>query len=166
MAISLLSVAVVAGTILANVPEYSAIGRTYEPVMRTFGRITGLEQGWGVFAPDPRVHTFEVYATVEFDDGSTARWQPPAGDPFLSAYRIYRWRKWVEYARSDDGEATLWLPTAVFIARQADGGGRRPVHVSLVRRWRETPTLGTPWAEPGWKEFTYFSLDVTRDRLR
>ncbi|MGQ0778717.1 MAG: hypothetical protein ACT4NY_30605 [Pseudonocardiales bacterium] len=155
-----------AATIFANIPKYSAIKRTYEPVMQTFSSITGLDQRWGVFAPDPRVHTFELYAMVEFDDGSAARWQPPGGDPFVSAYRTYRWRKWVEYARSDDAQATLWLPTAIFVAQQMEGGGRRPVHVSLVRRWRETPTPGTPRTEPHWKEFTYFTLDVTREMLR
>ena len=60
-----------------------------------------------MFSPDPRNQSLDVRAVVRYDDGSTVIWDVPDLDPFLGAYRDYRWQKWQERVRLDTSES-LW----------------------------------------------------------
>jgi hypothetical protein len=51
---------------LPDTPVTRPLGR---PVASLF-RVTGLGQGWGVFAPNPRRLQIDLSARVEFADGS------------------------------------------------------------------------------------------------
>src|SRR5690349_17596288 len=67
-----------------------------DTVASLFG-VTGLDQGWGLFAPNPRRQQIDISARVEFADGSSAVWRIPRGGPVIAASEDYRWRKWMEY---------------------------------------------------------------------
>ena len=60
---------------------------------RPFVEATGLDQNWGVFAPNPRRQGIELEARIVFADGTRAVWTHPKGDPVIHAYRTVRWRK-------------------------------------------------------------------------
>ena len=98
-----------------------------------------------------------IHARIEFDDGSTSRWEMPAGD-LIGAYRSYRWRKWADVVRQD-GNSAMWEPTARYLARLHATDGRTPSRVTLVRRWAEVPPLGSGEA-PVWQEFDFYVYEI------
>ena len=57
--------------------------------------LTGLDQSWSIFSPNPRPRTVYVLARVERSDGSVAVHPIPTGiGP--SEYWGYRWQKYEE----------------------------------------------------------------------
>ena len=157
-AISVFAVATVVALAFWNLPD-SEIKRKALKVVRPYVTALGLEQNWGVFAPDPRRETVELFARVEYADGSERTLKVPRGDPFIGEYWDYRWRKWYEWARSDDYQH-LWDPAARWFARVAADEGGTPVRVTLVRRWRQLLPPGPGPAESDWREFSYYTLDL------
>ncbi|HEX9889072.1 MAG TPA: hypothetical protein VGA69_06315 [Nitriliruptorales bacterium] len=142
-----------------NLPE-SALRSAGLDLVRTPASVAGLDQNWRVFAPNPRRIALDLYAIVEYPDGQIATWQlPDESEPFLSPYRTYRWRKWMEHVRLDDKKG-LWRPAAEWVAREFTIGERAPSKVSLVRRWYDLPAPGTGAETPAWNEYTYYELDV------
>ena len=152
-------VAIFAILLFWNIPD-SQLRSEGLDLVRTPANLVGLDQNWRVFAPNPRRISLDLYAVVEYADGETVTWQvPDESEPFLSPYRTYRWRKWMEHVRLDDKRG-LWRPAAEWIAREYTVGDREPVKVSLVRRWYDLPAPGSGAEKPGWNEYTYYELDV------
>lgn len=118
---------------------------------------TGLDQNWGVFAPDPRREVIDLQAEVFYSDGSSRAWRVPTGDDFIGAYWDYRWLKFMEAVVRDD-RRDLWPPLARWIARQ-DRAGRQPVGARLIRR---TAELRPPGASPDREPF----METTLYRVR
>lgn len=125
----------------------------------------GLDQGWGVFAPDPRRQSLDFFANVKFADGSVRRWRLPQGDPALGVYWDNRWMKYLEYLVVDQFRPTLFRPAAIYIARQEATSGRRPVQVTLNRSFQVLLPPGKgPDALP-WKGGAYYRLSITPQML-
>lgn len=157
--ISLLVVAIVAVVLVWNLPS-SDLRNRLMPAVRPVADVTGLDQNWKVFAPNPRRITLALEAVVVYPDGEQVVWRPPDDvEPLFTPYRVYRWRKWVEHARSDDNRARLWLPTARWVAREHAEPGRFPEVVHLVRRWYDLTPPGRPAGEPSWNEFRYYTAE-------
>lgn len=159
-AISSLLVLILMGMLVANLPD-SHLRRGAWRFVRPYAVAMGIEQAWGVFAPDPRRQVLEFEARITFTDGSEATWRVPDGDPVFAAYRDYRWRKWVEHVTLDVNRDELWRPSAQWIARRFDSVDRHPARVTLVRRWYDVAPPGTSQPHPPqWREFAYFVLEV------
>lgn len=156
IAISLLVVVVIGLEVATHLPP-SALDRAVDEPADQAVRLLGIEQAWGVFAPNPRTTSLGLEARVTFADGSTATWTVPTGARVGSNLRYYRWRKWLERARAD-GYRSIWRPTAQWIASIHAGGPSPVVQVELVRHFRENVLAGPP--NP-WQEATYFTLDLT-----
>lgn len=156
---------VLVGTVVWNLPESKlkrSDSRYVEPVVLALG----LDQTWGVFAPEPRKQTFDMEARIIYDDGTREIWtMPKAAEPFVSSFRTYHWQKYSEYARNDMPPATL-RPLAGWVARKHNMAGRRPVEVTLVRRWRDLRAPDSESPRPPWQEHAYFTLQVTPEILR
>ena len=107
---------------------------------------TGLGQGWGVFAPNPRRELIDVVAEVHNAGGRVDRWRFPLAGPF-AANRDYRWRKLMEWNFMDPAIIKL---TALYAERQSHDAGRRPQRVVVLRR---IARLGPPGDDrpPVWK---------------
>jgi hypothetical protein len=109
------------------------------PVASLFG-VTGLDQGWGLFAPNPRRQQIGLSGRVEFSDGSATVWRVP---------RDYRWRKWLEHVVAAP-DAGLSRRTGRYLARTLASHSRRPVRVIVTRRWAAMPAFGSttrpPWS--------------------
>lgn len=161
--LSVLVLAILGGIAVWNLP-HSELRARLVPVVEPYMHAAGLDQDWGVFAPDPRRITLELQARITYDDGTTETWLVPHGGRLLGAYRFYRWRKWIEYARGDAYEH-LWRPTAEWVAREHATGARTPVEVVLVRRWYDIPPPGSGREPTPWNEFEYFTLEVTPEVL-
>lgn len=135
------------------------IRRVVLPAVRPVLQATGLSQSWGMFAPDPPHRTTELVARIAYDDGSAGLWRPPQGDPVVSVYRDYHWRKWATAVLSDRS-GLLREPAARWVALNHDHAGRRPVRVELVRRWRELPAPGSGQPPGGWSERLLYTLEL------
>lgn len=149
--------ALTVGTVVVwNLPP-STLRATLEPVVTPYSTLAGLMQSWRIFAPDPRQTSIEVYACVEYDDGSQSIWEPPGGR-VIGPYRSYRWLKWIEQLRLD-ARAELWEPAATYLARAHADDGRTPVSVTLTRRWADVARPGSGDV-PEWREYDFYRLSV------
>ncbi len=119
-------------------------------------RATGLDQNWGVFAPNPRQQTLEMVARVQYADGTQGTWRLPSGNALFGAYWDYRWRKWMEWA-SNDAYPQLRDPAAQFVLREERGAGRRPVQVELFRRTADLPAPGYKPRQLPWRSEQFHS---------
>ena len=126
--ISALVIVALVAVIAANLPD-SHLKRRLTDVADPAIDATGLVQVWGVFAPDPRRTIVAMEGRVRFADGSTETWREPTGSPFVDAYSLAHWRKYVEFTIRDDYAGVLWEPTAAWIAKESARGGRSPVEV-------------------------------------
>lgn len=142
-----------------NLPA-SAVQRSVDQTSNRTARWLGVEQQWGVFAPDPRSTSLDVEGRVTFADGSTATWELPEGPPVVANLRYYRWRKWLERIRSD-GYPEIHEPTARWIASLYDDRPSPVVRVELIRSFREN-ALDDP--QPPYQQFTYFTYEPGPDR--
>ena len=153
--LSAFMVVVVGCTVLWNLPP----GRPRDavrPVVGTAVQAVGLEQDWALFAPEPRAFGVGVIATITHRGGRTERWVPPHNGLLLSPYRTYRWQKYVERLRADD-YATMWEPTARWIARQH---GSDVVRVVLTRTFRDVATPGDGLRRPVAGSYDFLTLDL------
>ncbi len=119
----------------------------------------GLDQSWAIFAPEPRRFAIDLRAVVRYDDGSTRAWRIPNDDPLIGTFRDYRWRKWLENVIADSNHA-LWRPAAIWIAGRNVPSGRRPVQVTLVRRFAALPPPGQSPSRLPWQEKLFYTLDI------
>jgi hypothetical protein len=158
-AISVFLIATLASLIVWNMPA-SEIQRKALKVVRPYVTALSLEQNWGVFAPDPRRQTLDFFARVRYADGSEEEVRMPTGGDFVGAYWDYHWWKWVESVTNDQRDG-LWKPAAVWFARRATTDTRKPVRVTLVRRWYELFPPGPGPSRGPWQEAEYYTLDIT-----
>ncbi len=135
----LLSVCIVGWNLPGQSEVRSDIRAKIRPVVYTLG----IDQGWGVFAPNPSKTSVIVEAEVAFSDGTTERFEFPDGDPFIGAYREFRWRKLERRFRTDSSWTSLRSPTAEWIARQFVSSERAVTSVTLVRYLARTPRAGS-----------------------
>jgi hypothetical protein len=164
VAISAAIVVVLTAMVTANLPDSwlkQRLGHVADPVIDA----TGLVQVWGVFAPDPRRQSVDIEARIRFSDGTTGVWHDPEGSPLLDDYWLVRWRKLLEWAIADAYKDTLWQPLAAFVAREAATTGKRPVEVTLVRRWSDLRPPGSEPSRAPWREVSYYTLQVTDDMI-
>ncbi len=124
-----------------------------------------LDQGWGVFAPDPRRQTVQVTAQVTFADGSRATWRVPKRDPVIGEYSDYRWLKWAEYVVSP-AHTELLKPISLYVARQLATPTHRPSQVSLTNRWYELAPPGRIPDHPFVHEQKFFTIRITEAMLK
>jgi hypothetical protein len=118
----------------------------------------GLQQSWGVFAPEPEHREVVFDAVVTFADGSQAKWRIPRTSAVFP-YPSHRWELWQDRIVSDDFSA-WWERTARWIAGQQMGPGRDPVRVVLRRRWSDLPPPGFDPKLRQWNDFEFYSLNL------
>ncbi|MGH9183796.1 MAG: hypothetical protein ACRDZ9_08350 [Acidimicrobiales bacterium] len=125
-------VVVLASIALWNMPD-SGLRRSTSSVVEPFVSVTGLRQQWNLFAPDPPRRSSQIFARVDYADGTSATWSPPHND---------RWRKWLGTIRLAQFRQ-LQAPFARWVADDVDHGGRRPVRVALLERVQELRPPGS-----------------------
>lgn len=158
--ISALLVALLLSILAINLPGNSELRRVMIGPAQPFLNALGLDQNWGVFAPDPRRESIALEARVTFSDGTTEVWEPPRGGRLIDAYWDHKWAKYEENAIQDAHRDTLWRPTALFAAREVTRDGKQPTHVTLVRRFQANHAPGKGPDRGPLQEVPYFDLDV------
>jgi hypothetical protein len=118
----------------------------------------GLGEDWAVFAPNPRMAVIYGTGHIQYSDGTSLVWSFPVRRG-LMAYSDYRWQKFEEHVRLDDYHG-LWQPFAQYLADHESTPGRKPVQVSLMRRWADIQPPGvTPGLGP-WSQYVYYVMPV------
>jgi hypothetical protein len=105
-----------------------------------------LYQDWMMFAPNPGRLNVTIQAEIEFDDGSSEKYDFP--DPMqLSIFKKYRYgekmRKILSEGIRKEENSYLWKDTARFVLRQMEQSHfhKIPTKVRLYRIWDEVPNL-------------------------
>lgn len=159
LAASMLIVLILLGVFASNAPD-STIKDGLLALTRPLLLVTGLDQRWGVFAPNPRLETSDVAARIDRADGTVGVHALDSGDG-LSEYWNYRWRKYGEqlWTRpAADQERTAF---ARWVADQDRAAGHLPVRVTLVRFTRPNLPPG-PGPDTGpWREVPFFTMPVS-----
>jgi hypothetical protein len=91
IATSVLIVGMLVAAVLSAVPG-SIIKGAVAPVLIPVARISGLDQGWGMFAPNPPRQNSSIQVHVVMADGTDKIWHP-FDDPGM---RQMQWRKFKE----------------------------------------------------------------------
>jgi hypothetical protein len=158
-AISVFATVTVLCLVLWNLPDDSALQQESSRVVRPFMLASGLNQNWGVFAPDPRRDTLDFVARFVYADGTRGEMTIPQGGRLIGSYWDYRWRKWYEWVRTNSHDE-LWQPAAAWFAARAREGGKNPVRVTLVRRWYRSFPPGSGPSHGPWQEYAFYTYVV------
>lgn len=118
------------------VPD-SALRRTIKSVVAPVAYATGLDQNWGVFAPDPPRRLEYVDVVVTLRSGREVIWNIPHGDPLVGQYATYHWHKIKENVVKN---ASLRPGLARWVARFVAG----PAGATRVRMVLRTVSLPPP----------------------
>lgn len=159
LAISAFVATTVVAIAIVNLPD-SRLQRTLVRADGPYVDALGLDQSWGVFAPDGRQSVIELVATVRYTDGSTAAWRLPEAGRLLGQYWDYRWRKWAEnlITAADNGPA-IWRPAALWIARQETRPGKWPAQVTLGARLYDLRAPGDTRGDRGpWRQAQLYTV--------
>ena len=162
-AISLVLVVVLVVVIVMNGQKSTLRDEVVDATAPVINAI-GLDQSWGVFAPNPRNVSLDFFARVRYEDGTTETWRLPHGGPLLGDYWDYRWRKYLEYLVQDPWADQTHRQFSTYIAREVHRDGRTPTRIVLVREKRAVrPGQDPPMSDP--REEAYFSFRVTSEVL-
>jgi hypothetical protein len=156
IALSAVIATLLVAMIVGNFPGGGILGQL-STATQPLRNATGLQQNWTVFSP-PRTISAYVDGRVDFSDGSTASF-PITTRPGFGAYVDYRWQKYEEVIRPDDGRE-LWPQYAELVADRARSSGHRPRRVTLVRRWADTLPPGPGPQRDTWHEATMYVLEL------
>ncbi len=125
--------------------------------------LTGLWQGWDMFAPNPRNLQIRMDVKVTFRDQSEKVWDFPRMETlgFYERFQKERFRKWAHDNVRLDTSSRLWPATADYIARQFEDKKNPVVHMEFRRHWIELKLSETE-REPSsteWSHFTFYTWD-------
>jgi hypothetical protein len=146
----------VVAILVVNMPN-SALKSDVGQVTDPFVQAVGLDQNWGIFA-SPRTISAYVNGRVDFADGSSVVIPISTAHGF-GALVDYRWQKYEELIRGDDGRP-LWPAYARYLAQESRTASRVPVRVSLMRRFAQTRPPGPGPVRDPWRTFTFFVYSV------
>ncbi|MEJ2884950.1 hypothetical protein [Actinomycetospora aeridis] len=160
LGLSVLIVLTLLGMVASTVPP-SLVKSTLLDLTQPYLLVTGLDQSWGVFAPNPPRSSNDVLARVDRADGTVGVYPLASGDG-LSEYWDYRWRKYGEQLWTKRGAEHERVAFARWFADQDRAAGHAPTRVTLVRI--TVPNLpagpGPDTGAPG--ETPFFTLPVAR----
>ncbi|SEH50423.1 hypothetical protein SAMN04489835_0643 [Mycolicibacterium rutilum] len=134
--VSLLIIGILATALLSSLPN-SVLKQTAAPILTPVARATGLDQNWGMFAPNPP-RTFSVLEVhVVMRDGQDRVWLI-SDDPSMPG--LY-WRKIkeevIKHKEFRDG-------LAAWVVRKMTDKGERPARVAMVVKTETLPFKGEP----------------------
>ena len=122
--------------------------------------LTGLDQRWNLFAPDPRRRSLDVRALIRYAGGGSSTWRLPHGAPVVGVYADHRWRKWMENGARGGAQSPLWRWLAQWLASRSRSAGRRPLSVTVIGRSRELRPPGSSGPDRGpWHELVVYRLE-------
>jgi hypothetical protein len=129
--------------------------------------LSGLTQGWNLFAPEPQSINAYLVAEITYRDGQIRTWNFPMPQDYgyFRRYFMARQLKWSADNLRLDENAALWPDAARYVARLNNQPDNPPAKVALIRHWMFIPPPES--GQPGtWYQFTFFNYSVTPGDLR
>lgn len=140
--LNVVAVVLLGAMFVSNLPD-SELRDEFRLVERPITDLTGLNQNWALFAPNPRSTFLRLRAEVERADGSVEEWTPPVGDRAIGVYRTYRWRKWANQVVDPDS-SLLHRGAAAYLRAELDDPDRPPItEVRIYRDVHRQPRPGS-----------------------
>jgi hypothetical protein len=136
----------------------SDLKRQFLRVAKPYVYVTGVDQGWDVFSPNPRRDTVALVAQIHYVDGSVDTWTIPRGGSLFGAYWDYRWRKWVELLVEGFAPKEVWKPAAEWIARTQADPHKMATEVELVSRVSKLASPGVKPTHTGFFTNIFYTL--------
>ncbi len=118
----------------------SVLKRRLQPVVTPVAMAAGLDQYWGVFAPNPPRQVDTVDVEVTLAGGRQVVWNIPRGDPVVGQYSWYHWQKIKENLVRFPG---IRADFCRWVARQVAGPHGQATHVRMVLHSATLPPPGT-----------------------
>jgi len=165
--ISLFTLVTLVAVVATNLPGSSYLNKTLSKHTQPYLNAIGLDQNWGVFAPDPRRESIELEARITYPDGATETWRPPERDAVIGTYSDYRWRKLWENVIGDGGNGALSVQLALWVARERRKRREAPRSVTLFKRSspNDPPGPGAGKRKP-YTEAQFYELAVDPSLVR
>lgn len=158
LAVSAFVVVTLVAILAVTMPD-SAIKGHLLTVTRPFLLATGLDQRWGVFAPNPRLETSYVAVRVERADGTVSVVDLPH-DGGISEYWNYRWRKYGEQLWTGKENERERLAFSRWVIDRERAAGRTPVRVTLLRHTAANLAPGAGPDQGPWRDVPFFTTTV------
>jgi hypothetical protein len=152
------------------IPPVSLVTTNMKRAVEPYMLLTGLQQVWAMFSPDPPTFMNYVEAEVTYKDGRTTIWKLPIpGDyGYYQRYFLERYRKWGnDYIRTDQFH-DLWPDACRYIARINNTRAVAPDSIRLFRRWTTIPPVDSalPTTPPHWERYKFYNCAVHPEDLR
>ncbi|MGH3675916.1 MAG: hypothetical protein ACRDU5_09315 [Mycobacterium sp.] len=124
--------------VASNLPD-SAIKRALFPVLRPVATATYLDQGWAVYAPNPRtrIDTVEVHVTMA--DGGERVWTVQPGDRLIGAFA---WIHWEALTGKVSADPEVRMLLSRWVVGEVTEPSERPVRVQMILRTEILPPPG------------------------
>lgn len=158
VAISVLIVVLMGSVLIVNAPE-SITKRALMTAAGPIVNVMGLDQGWAVYAPAPRMVSYYLDARVLDRDGTVSVRSIPLSRG-LNEYWDYRWQRYGDTLISSPGNDSRWAPYCRWIAAQEREAGRHPVIVTLQSIASQTLPPGPGPERAPWGSRDFFTLGV------
>ena len=134
IATSILILGMLVTAVLSSIPG-STIKREVAPLLVPIARVTGLDQSWGMFAPNPPRSLSQIEVHVIMSDGTDRVWRPEDDE----SMRRMQWRKLKEeLIKSKDYRLGL----ARWVVDKMTTEGERPVRVAILVEQKTLPLPG------------------------
>jgi hypothetical protein len=133
-------IVIIFGTALVWCMPVSTIRNDLLPVINPVAMSVGLDQYWGVFAPNPPRQVDTVQVQVTMSDGTVQVWRSPHGDPVIGQFSWYHWQKLEENLVKYPGIRPAFCR---WVAGQLAGGDVRATRVRMLRNTVTIPPPGS-----------------------
>ena len=146
--ISLVIMVTLVAVVVINLPE-SHLRRSLSKVTQPYLNAVGLDQAWGVFAPDPRRESLRLEVQLQYADGKAEVWRAPARNDVFGGYSDYRWRKLEENVLAEGvGEGASAESLARWVVREQRERSEVPTMVTVQGARSPLPPPGPNAGNP------------------
>lgn len=164
--LSVLILVILLCVLVTQLPRDTYARKTLEKKTQPVLNAIGLDQNWGVFAPDPRRESLGLKARISYPDGSTETWEPPDRNPVIGTYSDYRWRKLMENVLADEGNRDRSYRFAQWVARTQRSRRDVPTSVVLIKRAAPNQPAGSKQSDGPYTETPIFTQEVSAKSLK
>jgi hypothetical protein len=132
--------------------------------------LTGLQQVWAMFSPDPPTFTNHLEAEIIYKDGHSTRWKfpLPSDSGYYRRYFLERYRKWANDYVRNDAYSVLWPDACRYIAYTHNNRAVPPDTIKLTRLWLPIPPVDSavPTGPEVWQRYVFYTCAVKPEYLR
>jgi hypothetical protein len=139
IAISGLIAVVLLIAVVSALPD-SSIKETLAGTLAPIAKVSGLDQGWAMFSPDPPRVVTDVEVQVAMTNGEVRKWKFDTDRSLLGSFHWDRWRKLKEQVIKEE---VIRPAFAHWVASKLKKPNELPMRVIIVIDIQSLPAPGT-----------------------